>query len=294
MEWDKIFENVMKTVAEFGTTWGIRVVGVLVALFLAWIFAGWTRRAILRALEKRKFDATLGKFFANLVKWAILAGAILGCLGVFGIQTASFAAVIAAAGFAVGMAFQGTLGNFAAGVMLLVFRPFKVGDVVSTAGVIGTVNEIELFTTDLTTFDNRRIIVPNGAIFGSVIENLTHNDTRRVDVPVGVEYGADVDETRKVLEVMIPSIPGVIEDPEPQVFLKELGASSVDWVVRVWCKTEDYWDVYQATIRAAKMALDEAKLGIPFPQMDVHFDEHALASLSGKKPMSSIGSPIGK
>ncbi|MBW2263417.1 MAG: mechanosensitive ion channel family protein, partial [Deltaproteobacteria bacterium] len=207
---------------------------------------------------------------------------------------ASFAALIAAAGLAVGLAFQGTLSNFAAGVMLLVFRPFKVGDLVTTAGNLGIVQEIELFTTELSTLDNRKIVVPNGSIFGSVIENLTHNDTRRVDVPVGVEYSADVDETRKVLEAMIPSIPAVLEDPAPQVFLAELGASSVDWQVRVWCKTEDYWDVYQATIRAAKMALDEAKLGIPFPQMDVHLDGPSLALLSGKKPMSSIGAPIGK
>jgi len=293
MDWSKILDKVIDAVVTFATTWGIRVVGVLVALFIAWILAGWARRAILRTLEKRNFDATLTKFFANLVKWAILAGAVIGCLGVFGIQTASFAAVIGAMGLAVGLAFQGTLSNFAAGVMLLVFRPFKVGDVVNTAGFIGTVDEVELFTTALTTFDNRRIIVPNGAIFGSVIENLTHNDTRRVDVPVGVEYSADVDETRRVLEAMIPSIPGVLEEPVPQIFLKELGASSVDWVVRVWCKTPDFWDVYQATIRASKMALDEASLGIPFPQMDIHLDEAALAAFSGKRP-SPLGAPIGK
>jgi small conductance mechanosensitive channel len=293
MDWSKILDKVIDAVVTFATTWGIRVVGVLVALFVAWILAGWARRAILRTLEKRSFDATLTKFFANLVKWAILAGAVIGCLGVFGIQTASFAAVIGAMGLAVGLAFQGTLSNFAAGVMLLVFRPFKVGDVVNTAGFIGTVNEVELFTTDLTTFDNRRIIVPNSSIFGSVIENLTHNETRRVDVPVGVDYAADVDETRKVLEAMIPSIPGVLEEPAPQIFLKELGASSVDWVVRVWCKTDDFWDVYQATIRASKMALDEASLGIPFPQMDIHLDDAALAAFSGKRP-SPIGSPIGK
>ena len=280
MEWDKIFENVMKTVAEFGTTWGIRVVGVLVALFLAWIFAGWTRRAILRALEKRKFDATLGKFFANLVKWAILAGAILGCLGVFGIQTASFAAVIAAAGLAIGLAFQGTLANFAGGVMLLVFRPFKVGDLVKVAGEIGFVEKIELFSTVLRTPDNRYIIVPSKAIFGSTIENLTYHPTRRVDIPVGAEYSADIDKTREALEGCVKNIPKALEEPAAQIFLKELGGSSVDWQVRVWCNTEDYWDVYQATIRAAKMALDEAGIGIPFPQMDVHLDPAAVTAMA--------------
>jgi small conductance mechanosensitive channel len=280
MDWNAILNKI----GELATTWGIRIVGALFALFLAWVISAWARRAVLRALERRSFDLSLSRFFASVLRYTILVAAVLGVLGVFGVETTSFAAVIGAAGLAVGLAFQGTLSNFAAGVMLLIFRPFKVGDFVSVAGIMGVVQEIDLFTSNLTTVDNRLLVVPNSQIFGAVIENFTHHDTRRVDVPVGVDYGADVDRTREVLEGMVGAIPGVLAEPEPQVFLAELGASSVDWQVRVWCKTDDFWDVHQATVRAAKAALDKAGLGIPFPQVDVHFDEPAIAALAGKRP----------
>jgi len=272
-------DKITTTLTELATTWGLRVVGVLVVLFIAWILAGWSRRALQGAFEKRKFDQTLTRFFSNMLRYAILVGAGLGCLGVFGIQTASFAAVIAAGGLAIGLAFQGSLSNFAAGVMLLVFRPFKVGDLINVAGTLGIVEELELFTTELKSLDNRRYIVPNSSIFGSTIENVTHYDTRRVDVPVGVEYRADIDKTREVLESVPAKVEGALSDPPPQIFLKELGASSVDWQVRVWCKTPDYWGVHQATVRAAKQALDAAGLGIPFPQVDVHFDAPVVAAI---------------
>jgi len=279
MNLDKILEQL----TTIGTTWGLKIIGVLVALFISWIFAGWVRNRIQRGLDARRFDQTLGRFFANLARYAILVGAVLGCLGVFGIQTASFAAVIAAMGLAVGLALQGTLGNFASGVMLLVFRPFKVGDVVKVAGEIGKVAEIELFTCELTTPDNRRIIIPNNKVFGNVIENITHHPTRRVDVAVGTDYGADLDQVREVLEGCIVGLEGVLEDPKAQVFLKEMGASSIDWVVRVWVNTPDFWDVHQRLVRAMKKALDEAGIGIPFPQMDVHFDEPVAAGLAAVK-----------
>ncbi len=266
MEWNKILESGMSLL----TTWGLRIAGVLVALSLAWILAGWARRSLLGVLEKRKIDPTLGRFFSNLLKYTIIVTTGLGCLGVFGIETTSFAALLASVGLAMGLAFQGTLSNFAAGVMLLVFRPFHVGDVISTVGRVGTVKEIDLFTSEITSFDNKRIIIPNSAIFGAVIENLTSHDTRRVDVSVGVAYGADIDRTREVLEAMTKDISGVIEDPAPEVFLEKLGPSSVDWIIRVWTRTELYWDVHQATVRQAKKALDAASLAIPFPQMDVH------------------------
>ena len=259
---------------------GPKVLGVLLALFFAFVLAGWAERGVRGALEKRNFDATLTRFFAKFARYLILVGAVLGCLGVFGIQTASFAAVLAAAGFAVGMAFQGTLGNFAAGIMLLVFRPFKVGDFVEVNDDTGVCEHIDLFTCEFRTLDNRKLIIPNGAVFGSTITNYTGYEIRRVDVDVGAEYSASVDATRKALETSAASIPGMIKDPAPQVFLKELGGSSVDWQVRVWCRTEDYWDVWQATVRACKLSLDEAGIGIPFPQQDVHLDEAVIKALS--------------
>jgi len=276
------FSKIIDTLTEIGTTWGLKVIGVLVALFAARMVGNWSRRAIQRSLEKRNFDATLTRFFANSARYAILVGALIGCLGVFGIETASFAALIAAGGLAIGLAFQGTLGNFAAGVMLIIFRPFNVGDWIKVSGLTGKVEEIELFTTEMTTPDNRRLVVPNGSIFGSTIENITYHDTRRVDVPVGTDYGADVDETRKVLEAMAPKIAGILMDPPPQIFLAGLGGSSVDWQVRVWCKTSDYWDVLQVCVRDTKAALDAANIGIPFPQTDVHLDADVVAALAKK------------
>ncbi len=254
-------------------SWGIRVVGALIALFASWIIAGWARRAMLRWMEKRGLDLSVAKFFASLVRYLILAGAILGILGMFGVQTASFAAVIAATGLAIGLAFQGTLSNFAAGVMLLVFRPFKVGDAVKIADKVGLVEEIELFTSEIRTFDNRMIVIPNSSIFGNIIENLTHHPIRRCDVSVGVTYSATVEKTRGILEAVVKDVPGRIAEPESQVFLEKLGASSVDWVLRVWCKTDDHWDVHQATIEQVKVALEKAGIAIPFPQLDVHLDK---------------------
>jgi len=260
--------------------YGPKVIGVLLALVLALMIAGWTERMVRITLERRNFDATLTRFFAKLARYFILIAAVLGCLGVFGIQTASFAAVLAAAGFAIGLAFQGTLGNFAAGVMLLVFRPFKVGDYVEVNGETGTCEHIDLFTCEFRTLDNRKLIVPNGSVFGNTITNYAGYEMRRVDIDVGAEYSADVDATRAALEKAAARVEGRLADPPPQVFLKGLGDSSIDWQVRVWCKTPDYWDVWQATVRATKLALDEAGIGIPFPQRDVHFDEAVVKALS--------------
>ncbi|MCA9296001.1 MAG: mechanosensitive ion channel, partial [Phycisphaerales bacterium] len=250
--------------------WAFEIVGVFLLLFIAWLVARWLSRMTTRALTKAKIDLTLVRFFAKLVKWSIMLFAIMACLGQFGFEMTSFAAVIAAAGFAIGLAFQGSLSNFSAGIMLLVFRPFKVGDVVNVAGTSGKVFEIELFTTAIDTFDNRRFIVPNSAIFGATIENVSYHGTRRVDVNVGASYDADIDATRAALKSAIETIENRIDEPESVVVLKELGASSVDWTVRVWVKASDYWPTKEALTRAVKMKLDDAGIGIPYPQMDVH------------------------
>ncbi|MEQ8278306.1 MAG: mechanosensitive ion channel [Deltaproteobacteria bacterium] len=253
------------------TTYAVRIVGVVVLLFVAWLVAGWVKRLVLRSTERANIDATLGKFGGNMARYLVLVGAVLACLGAFGVETTSFAAVLGAAGLAVGLALQGSLANFAAGAMLLIFRPFKVGDVVSVAGQTGKVDEIEIFVTKMITPDNRLIVVPNGAIFGSTIENVTHFSTRRVDVSVGVDYSAEIDVTREVLTAAA----SIFQDanlPESQVVLASLGASSVDWVVRVWCPTPDYFAIKEKLTREIKMRLDQANIGIPFPQLDVHFD----------------------
>ena len=262
--------------------WAMNIVGAIVALFFGWIIAGWLGRLVRKGGEKRNLDQTLTKFFSNIIRYVVLTAVLLSVLSVFGIETTSFAAILGAAGLAIGLAFEGTLANFASGVMLLVFRPFKVGDFVEAGGTTGTVEEIELFTTVFKTLDRQKIIVPNKKIFGDTIRNVGAYDTRRVDIDVGCDYSADIDETRAALEECLNLITKKIDDPDPQIFLKGLGGSSVDWQVRVWCKTEDYWDVWQETIRAIKMTLDQKGIGIPFPQMDVHLDESAVQAIARK------------
>lgn len=255
--------------------YGIAALKVILILFIGWILAGWARRITRNALKRAGVELTLAKFLSNVAKWAVLALVLITVLGIFGIQTASFAALIAAGGLAIGLAFQGTLGNMASGIMLLIFRPFKVGDVITCAGVTGKVDEIELFFTTLDTPENRRIIIPNGNVFGSTIENITHHPRRRVDVAVGVEYSANIDESRAALEKAIANVTqmnGALTDPEPAVVLGDLGDSAVAWSVRVWADTPEFFAVKQALTREVKAQLDAAGIGIPFPQMDVHLD----------------------
>lgn len=249
------------------------ILGAVVLIIITIWAGGWAERAARRSLQRSTLDPTLEGFFANLARYAVLAAGGLAVLGLFGISVASFAAILAAAGFAVGLALQGTLSHFAAGIMLLIFRPFSVGDKVDAGGVTGNIVEIGLFTTLFDTPDNRRLIVPNSAIFGSTIENITHHDTRRVDVAVGTDYEADLDVTRSILEDAAASIEGGLEDPAPQVYLSELGGSSINWSVRVWAPTSDYWGVRERLTRQIKVALDAEGIGIPYPQMDVHLDQ---------------------
>lgn len=251
------------------TTWGMKIVGVLFVLAIAFIVAGFAKSWTRRALERTPMDLTLSKFFANVVKYSIIIFTLLGCMGVFGIQTTSFAAVIGAAGLAIGLALQGTLSSLAAGMMLLFSRPFKVGDYVEVGGQAGTVDEIGLFTTNLNTIDNKRVFVPNSGIFGTTIVNYTSALTRRVSVDIGVDYGADMDDTRKALEKAIARTDKVLSEPASAVVLVDMGASAVNWQLRAWVYTPDFWAVKQQLTYQTKVALDEASISIPFPQLDV-------------------------
>lgn len=247
---------------------------VVLILVIAWIIAGWVAARIRNRGEKSKrLDTTLSLFFSNMARWAILALGVITAIGILGIPTASFAALIAAAGLAVGLALQGSLGNFASGVMLLIFRPFKVGDYINAAGTAGTVQEIQLFATILDTPDNRRLIVPNGEVFGSTIENVSFHETRRCDVAVGTDYGADLDEVRAVLKSAAEALPQKLADKDVAIVLQELGDSSIGWSVRAWVASADFWPARDELTRLVKKHLDDAKIGIPFPQMDVHMDK---------------------
>ncbi len=261
------------TLAELARDYLMPVVWALVILIVAYIVAGIANRTIRNTMSRAKIDVTLARFFGKLARYVVLIFGVIFALSKFGVDVTAFAAILAAAGFAVGMALSGTLSNFASGVMLLIFRPFKVGDVINAAGVTGKVFEIELFTTALDTPDNRRIIVPNGAVSGATIENISYHNTRRVDVAVGVDYSADIDKTREVLDAAAKSIEGILSDPAHAIVLGDLGDSAVNWTVRVWCNAADYWGIKESATRAVKMHLDNAGIGIPFPQMDVHVDK---------------------
>ena len=252
---------------------GMRVALVMVILFISLTLAGWAAGAVQTGLTRMKFDPTLSKFLAKMARWSVLLLAGLNCLGYFGVEMTMFATVLGATGFAIGLALQGTLSNFAAGAMLLLFRPFKVGDVVNIAGHTGKVDEIELFTTSIDTSDNRRIILPNGSVFGATIENVTYHPYRRIDVCVGADYAADIDTTRRALERALATTAGVLATPEPEVVLTCLGASSVDWRVQGWAASKEFGAVKQALIRSVKLQLDASGIGIPFPQMQIHVSE---------------------
>ncbi len=262
-----------------GDTWilawetvGMPIAKALVLIIIVLFLASWVKRLTTKACRKANVEETLSRFFGNMIRYVILLAGGIAILGTLGVETTSFAAVLAAAGFAVGMAMSGMLGNVAAGVMLLFFRPFKVGEVVSAGGTTGKVFEIGLFTTSFDTPDNRRIIVPNGSVFGDTIENVSYHSTRRVSVEVGTDYGADVDKTREVLLAAAEACENVLKDPEAKVVLTGLGGSSIDWSVRVWCNAADFWGVTDQLTRDVKYALDNAGIGIPYPQMDVHID----------------------
>ena len=250
------------------TAYGLRIVGVLVALWASFKVAGWLQRRVTGSLRRRNFDETLSIFFGNVMRWLVLVAAVLACLSIFGIETTSFAAIIGAAGLAVGLAFQGTLSNFASGVMLLVFRPFKVGDYVVAGGKEGVVAEIGLFVTVLDTLDNRQICVSNTAIVGGPIENFTAHPVRRVDIDVSIAGNEDIDATRRALESAAQEVPGR-DARGSEVFLKGFGAGCVQWQVRVWGTPAAYWDIWQATVRNIGYELAKAHISLPTPAMNV-------------------------
>ncbi len=252
------------------TTYGLRILGAVLILLAGRIGAGLVSRLVRTALVRAKSDPALVGFVNSLVYYGVLTFAVVAALSSFGIQTASFVAVLGAAGLAVGLALQGSLSNFAAGVLILVFRPFRIGDLVEVSGHKGTVQEIGIFTTTLHSLDNQKIIVPNADIMGTTIVNVNANPVRRVDLTAGIAYHDDIGRAKEVLEGLLANHPKVLDDPAPTVEVAELGDSSVNFVVRPWVKTEDYWDVYFQLTRSIKEAFDRAGISIPFPQRDVH------------------------
>jgi small conductance mechanosensitive channel len=241
----------------------------LLAAILIWIVGSWIIKQIIkglkRAFKKRDYDVSLEKFLTDLISWALKILLIVVVLSTVGIETTSFAAILAAAGLAVGLALQGSLSNFAGGVLIMIFKPFKVGDLIEAQGEIGGVNEISIFTTKLTGLSNKEIIIPNGILSNGNIVNYTSLGTRRVDLVIGVSYDSDIKQTKSVLMSILEKHPLILKDPAPGVTVLELADSSVNFAVRPWCKSEDYWTVYFDVMEETKEQLDANGIEIPYP-----------------------------
>ncbi|WP_236890094.1 mechanosensitive ion channel family protein [Desulfoluna limicola] len=250
--------------------YGLKVVAALAIFIIGRIAAGMLRGVLKKMMEKGQVEPTLTSFICSVSYVAMLAFVIIAALGKLGVQTASFVAVLGAAGLAVGLALQGSLSNFASGVLLVIFTPFKVGDYVEAGGTSGTVEEISIFSTIIKSPDNKRIIVPNASVTGANIINHTANDQRRVDLVVGVGYGDDIDLVRTTLQEILAKDDRLLAEPAPTIGVVELAESSVNLVVRPWVKTADYWAVYFDLNEAIKKTFDEKGISIPFPQRDLH------------------------
>ncbi len=241
----------------------------VLAAIAIWIIGSWIIKMLLKgitkAMNKRDYDESLKKFLLNLLHWVLKIILIVTILGTVGVETTSFAAILASVGLAIGLALQGSLGNFAGGVLIMIFKPFKIGDLIEAQGEIGVVKEIEIFTTKLTGLSNKEIIIPNGSLSNGNIVNYTTEGTRRVDLVYGVSYDADIKQTKAVIMQVLTAHPKVLKDPAPAVTVLELADSSVNFAVRPWCNTEDYWDVYFDVTEHVKEALDAAGIEIPYP-----------------------------
>lgn len=258
------------TVQGVGLEFGINLVIALVILFVGRMVARLVTRGMRNLMQAREVDKILESFVCNLVYWTLMVFIIIAAVNQIGLQTTSLIAVIGAAGLAVGLALQGSLANFAAGVLIVVFRPYRVGDYVEAAGIAGSVLQVQILTTILKTPDNKEIIVPNGQIMSGIITNYSANDTRRVDMVVGVSYDDDLDNVRKTIQELVDADERILKDPECTIAVSELADSSVNFVVRPWVKTEDYWGVKFDLTEALKKRFDKEGISIPFPQRDVH------------------------
>jgi len=271
----KTTEEAIRMVTEVVATYGLDVIGAIIILVVGWMAAGWGWRITKLALDKTgKVDALITGFTANGVRYAILIFTGIAVLERFGVETTSFVAVIGAMGLAIGLAMQGALSNVAAGVMILLFRPFKVGDFIEGGGVSGTVKTVSLFLTYMNTADNVEIILPNSQLWNASIKNYSFNDTRRLDLLFGIGYDDDIDQAIKIINDIIAADKRCHADPEPLVVVGNLGESSVDLVVRIWCNSGDYWALKWDMLKTVKQTFNKKEISIPYPQRDVHLIQY--------------------
>lgn len=268
-------EETLQKLVDLAAIYGIKIVLALVIFIVGrWVAKSLSRIAE-RTMIKRQMDLALQHFISSLVYYGLVIFVLIAALSQVGIQTASLIAVVGAAGLAIGLALQGSLANFAAGFLILMFRPFKIGDYIEAAGTAGTVEKIMIFTTELKTPDNKKVIIPNGAVTSGNIINYSANDTRRVDLVVGVSYGDDIDKVKAALREVVLADQRVLADPPLNIAVSQLADSSVNLIVRPWVATGDYWGVYWDLTEAIKKRLDQEGITIPFPQRDVYMHQVA-------------------
>ncbi len=253
--------------------WGIKIALAIAIFIVGRMAVAVVVRVTGKFMRAREMDEILVKFLLSILRWVLLLFVIIAALSQLGVDTTSLVALLGAAGLAIGLSLQSSLANFAAGVMLIVFRPFTKGDFVEVAGVSGSVDAIGIFTSTLTTPDNKEVIVPNGAVYSNSITNYSARPTRRVDMVFGIGYDDDLKQAKALLEEIIAADDRILAEPAPVVALGELGDSSVNFLVRPWVNAADYWAVLWHTTESVKLKFDEAGISIPYPQMDVHFDK---------------------
>ena len=271
-DWNGIFEFLKRNGIDSGTAVGL-VKNIIVALIIFYagrIAISLVVRGLRKVMRKQAVDKTLETFVCNLVRIVLLVVVIIAAIGQLGIQTTSFIAIFGAAGLAVGLALQGSLSNFASGVLIVLFRPYKVGDFIEGAGISGSVEQVQILTTILKTGDNKQVIVPNSQIMGSIITNYSANATRRVDMVIGVSYSDDLDKVRGTIQELVAADDRILDEPACTIAVSALADSSVNFVVRPWVKTSDYWPVMFDLTEAIKKRFDKEGISFPFPQQDVH------------------------
>jgi small conductance mechanosensitive channel len=265
-DWNEVLELIQTQGVEFG----INLVTAIVIFYVGRMAVGLAVRGLHKVMRRQEVDETLETFICNLVRMVLLVVVIIAAIGALGIQTTSFIAIFGAAGLAVGLALQGSLSNFASGVLIVLFRPYRVGDFIEAAGINGVVEQVQILTTVLKTGDNKQVIVPNGQIMDSIITNYSANDTRRVDMVVGVSYDDDLDKVRDTIKELVDAEERILSDPECTIAVSALADSSVNFVVRPWVRTADYWGVMFDLTEAIKKRFDKEGISFPFPQQDVH------------------------
>jgi len=262
---------------ELAIQYGLKLLAAIAIFIIGKMLANWIKKLVIRVMKKSKVDPIIIGFTSSIVYIAMLTFVVVAAIGQLGIQTTSFIAILGAAGLAIGLALQGSLANFAAGFLLIIFRPFKVGDSIEAAGVTGKVNAIHIFTTTLTTGDNKTIIIPNAKLSNDNIINYSAQENRRVDITIGVSYDADLKEVRTILEDIVSKDGRILKEPSHLIAVSELADNSVNFTFRMWVKSADYWGVFFDTNESVKIRFDAAGIGLPYPQRDVHLYEHKVA-----------------